>query len=136
MSSKSARRRRRALQRLRELEVVAPDDEHVACADADLASIDGLLDDANDVLAELAAAATHAREAWPATAETDELRAVFEAVRNVAADSRSKVSTARDRATRFRDSHRHLHVAGGRVVRMAIVEDEAMHEHPNDDIPF
>jgi len=135
MSNKAARRRRREQQRLRELEALAPDPEHVACADADLASIDGLLDDADDVLRELAGAAASARESWPAAAETDELRAVFEAVRNVAAESRSRLATARDRAARFRDAEHHLHVHGGRVTRMApVVADDAF--DATDDIPF
>jgi hypothetical protein len=136
MSSKAARRRRREQQRLRELEGLAPDPQHVACADADLASIDSLLDDAADVLCELVAAAATARERWPAMSETDELRAVLEAVRNVATDSRTKLATVRDRATQFRDEHHHLHVAGGRIVRMAPVEDDSWREDAADDIPF
>lgn len=134
MSNKAARRRRREQQRLRELESLAPDPHHVACADAELASIDGLLDDADDLLRELACAAVSAREHWPAMAETDELRAVLEAVRNVAAESRTRLAAARGSAHRFRDEHHHLHVAGGRVVRMAPVEEGA--GDPNDDIPF
>jgi hypothetical protein len=136
MSSKAARRRRREQQRIRELEALAPDPQHVACADADLASIDSLLDDAADALCELAAAAATARERWPAMSETDELRAVLEAVRNVATESRTKLATASDRTARFRDAHHHLHVSGGRVVRMAPVEDDSWREGAADDIPF
>lgn len=98
--------------------------------------IDGLLDDADDVLRELAGTAAGAHDSWPAMDDTDELRAVLDAVRNVANESRTKLATARDRATRLRDAHHHLHVSGGRVVRMVPAEDDARHEGPDDDIPF
>jgi hypothetical protein len=135
MSNKAARRRRRQQQRLRELEDVPPELDHVACADADLASIDGLLDDAHDVLHELAGAAASARQSWPPEAETDELRALLEAVHHAATESRNKLAAARERAARYRDAEHHLHVLGGRVVRMVpVVEDEAC--DATDDIPF
>lgn len=136
MSNRAARRHRREQRRLRELEALAPDSQHVACADADLASIDCLIDDAAEALYELSTTAASAREHWPAGAETDELRAVLEAVRNVASECRTKLATARDRATRFREEHHHLHVAGGRLVRMAPVEDDSWREDASDDIPF
>ena len=136
MSNRAARRHRREQRRLREREALAPDPQHVACADADLASIDCLLDDAADALSELAAAAASARERWPAVDETDELRAVLEAVRTVATQSRAALANARDRTTRFREEHHHLHVAGGRLVRMAPVDDESWREDASDDIPF
>jgi hypothetical protein len=82
------------------------------------------------------AAAASARESWPAGADADELRAVLEAVRNVATESWTKLATVRDRATRFRDEHHHLHVAGGRIVRMAPVEDDSTREDAADDLPF
>src|SRR4051812_15582131 len=78
MPNKAARRRNREQRRLRAHESLAPDPGYVACAAADLASIDGQLDDACEALRELAGAAAHARDGWPATAETDELRAVLE----------------------------------------------------------
>jgi hypothetical protein len=134
MSGKSARRRRRDQHRLRALDTGAPDPQHVACADSDLAWIDGLLDDALDAVHELAVTAAQAREGWPATTDTDELRAVLDAVRNAAGECRTRLTTARDDVTRLRDDHHHLHVAGGRIVRMAPVEGDA--SGPDDDIPF
>src|SRR5262245_39346320 len=136
MPNRAARRRRREQRRLRELEALAPDPQHVACADADLASIHCLIDDAAEALYELSAAVTSAREGWPALAATDELREVFEAVRDVAAECRTKLATPRDRAMRFRDEHHHLHVEGGRLVRMAPVEGDSWREDASDDIPF
>jgi len=134
MSNKAARRRHREQQRLRALESLPKEDRHVACADAEVAAIDDLLDEAGEILRELAWAATNARERWPATADTDELRAMLDAIRGVAAECRTKLAATGDRITRFHDAHPHLHIAGGRVVRMVPVQDDA--SGPDDDIPF
>ena len=134
MSNKAARRRNREQRRLRALASPAPDPGYVACAAADLASIDSQLDDACDALRELAGTAASVREGWPATAETDELRAVFEAVRQVAAECRTRLAAAGDRVLRLRETQDHLHVAGTRVVRLVPVVDDA--SDPDDDLPF
>lgn len=61
--------------------------------------------------------------------------AVLEAVRSVANESRAALAAVRDRATHYRDSSGHLHVAGGRIVRMVVAEDQRSGDC-DDDIPF
>jgi hypothetical protein len=95
----------------------------------------GLVGDATDVLIELATAAASARDSWPASeVDAEQLRAVFEAVRNAANESRAALAAVRARAIPYRDSSRHLHVAGGRIVRMVVAGDQRT-DDSNDDIP-
>jgi hypothetical protein len=142
MSSKGARRRQRERERRREyaavrqLQDLPTDDEHVACADAHLALTRALVDDATELLSELADHAAVSRDAWPIVPAADELRAVFEAVRGIAIESRTKLLAAHDRAARFLDGDHHLHVVGGRVVRMVVADAEAGPDDASDDIPF
>lgn len=134
MASKAARRRNREQRRLHAQEPAYEPEERVACADVDLATIDGLLDDAADVLTELLVAASQACETWPAAAETDELRAVFAAVRTAATESRAELVAIRLRAAQCRDDGLHLHVVGDRITRMVLAADDR--DIPDDDIPF
>ena len=111
----------------------------MVCADADLAVLAALLDEATELLTELGATASAARDGWPIVPQTDELRGLFEAARNTAIDSRAKLMTLHDRVGRYRETGRHYHVAGGRVVRMVALADEASPSpspYPDEDIPF
>jgi len=139
MPGKGARRRqreraqRRDAERIREFEDV-PDYGHVACADADLYGLDTALEDAAEVLTELIVAASRSRDAWPVVAAADEIRAVFEAVRSVAAESRVKLAEVRDRVVHFREHEDHLHVAAGQVVRMVVAGSEPRRDGPVEDL--
>jgi hypothetical protein len=150
MSSKARRRRKQQQEQQRRrqqqgarrfFEEGARDDvesprESVACADADLALIDGMLDEVLEVLTDLRDISAGSYEDWPDVPEASELRAVFDFVRTISADCRSKLFAARDRVERFKDGGNHLHVIGERVVQLAVVNAEHSSSHPDDDIPF
>lgn len=148
MSSKARRRRRQQQERQRQQQgrrrffeegardEVEPPRESVACADADLALIDVMLDEVLDVLTDLRDVSAGSYEEWPDVPQASELRAVFDSVRTISADCRSKLFAARDRVERFKDGGNHLHVIGERVVQLAVVDAEHSSSHPDDDIPF
>jgi hypothetical protein len=143
MANKAARRRQRERERRREQDALDAQDAfrselgHAACADAALEVTRNLLDDALEILSELAAHSTGSRNAWPAVPEADELRGVFEAVRGVALECGAKLEAVRDRASRFHEGDHHLHLAAGRVVRMVAVDARSrIDDGSDDDLPF
>jgi hypothetical protein len=143
MSSKSRRRRERELRREREREReleerharLAPD--HVACADADLAVVTALLEDALEVLHELATSGAQLGRQWPSDPEVGELRVALEEVREAALGCRDRLGAVHDRIQRLRQDDDHFHLVGERVVRMAAVEVARSEDAAiEDDIPF
>jgi hypothetical protein len=142
MANKAARRRRERERRREQAALdaqaaVLSEYEHVACADAALAITRTLLDDATEVLAELATHTAGSRDAWPVVPEADDLRAVFEAVRGVAIDCCNRLDAVRDQVVRFHAGDHHFHLAAGRVVRMVAVDVRPHIEAASDDdLPF
>jgi hypothetical protein len=130
-------RRERERERALDEEYASLDVDHVACADADLASVTAHLDDALDVLQELAASGAQIRRHWPPAPEVGEIHVALEELHEAALVCRDRLGVVRGRIQRLRDADDHFHVVGDRVMRMSPVEAAPVGGlGVDEDIPF